>query len=63
VWAVVVSQALLLVVWKTLPETRAASVVKLGIFVGALVLMGVAAYRGALPRTRPIVPGESMVAD
>ena len=28
-----------------------------------LALMGLAAYRGALPRTRPIVPGESMVAD
>ena len=46
-----------------LPETRVASVVKLGIFVGGLTLMGLAAYRGALPRTRPIVPGESMVAD
>ena len=63
VWAVVVSQALLLAVWKTLPETRAASVVKLGIFVGGLALMGLAAYCGVLPRTRPIVPGESMVAD
>jgi hypothetical protein len=63
VWAVVVSQALLMAVWKMLPETRVASVVKLGIFVGGLTLMGLAAYRGALPRTRPIVPGESMVAD
>jgi hypothetical protein len=63
VWAVVVSQALLLAVWKTLPETRAASVVKLGIFAGGLALMGLAAYCGVLPRTRPIVPGESMVAD
>jgi hypothetical protein len=63
VWAVVVSQALLLAVWKTLSETRAASLVKLGIFVGGLLFMGLAAYRGALPRTRPIVPGESMVAD
>jgi hypothetical protein len=63
VWAVVVSQALLMAVWKTLPETRAASLVKLGIFVGGLAVMGLAAYRGALPRTRPIVPGESMVAD
>lgn len=63
VWAVVVSQALLMAVWKMLPETRAASVVKLGFFVGGLTLMGLAAYRGALPRTRPIVPGESMVAD
>jgi hypothetical protein len=33
------------------------------VFVWALVVMGAAAYRGALPRTRPIVPGESMVAD
>jgi hypothetical protein len=63
VWAVVVSQALLMAVWKTLPETRAASLVKLAIFVGGLAVMGLAAYRGALPRTRPIVPGESMVAD
>ena len=63
VWAVVVAQTLLLVLWKVLPQTRTATVVKLGVFVGVLVLMGVAAYRGALPRTRPIVPGESMVAD
>jgi hypothetical protein len=63
VWAVTVSQALLLTVWKTLPETRTASAVKLGIFASALLLMGLAAYRGALPRTRPIVPGEWMVAD
>ena len=63
VWAVVVAQALLMTVWKTLPNTRAASLVKLAVFVGALLLMALAAYRGVLPRTRPIVPGESMVAD
>ena len=63
VWAVVVAQTLLLVLWKVLPQTRTATVVKLGLFVGALIVMGAAAYRGALPRTRPIVPGESMVAD
>ena len=63
VWAVVVAQTLLLAVWKMLSETRVASLVKLGIFAGALVGMGMAAYRGALPRTRPIVPGELMVAD
>jgi len=62
-WAVVVAQILLLVFWKTLPQTRAASVGKLGIFAGALLLMGLAAYRGVLPRTRPIVPGELMIAD
>jgi hypothetical protein len=63
VWAVTVAQTLLLALWKILPQTRAASAVKLGAFAGALLLMGVAAYRGALPRTRPIVPGEYMVAD
>ena len=63
VWAVTVAQALLLALWKTLPQTRTASAVKLGIFAGALLLMGLAAYRGALPRTRPIVPGDWMVAD
>jgi hypothetical protein len=63
VWAVVVAQILLLVFWKTLPQTRTASAAKLGIFAGALLLMGLAAHRGALPRTRPIVPGELMVAD
>jgi hypothetical protein len=31
--------------------------------VGVLLLMGLAAQRGALPRTRPILPGEAMVAD
>ena len=63
VWSVVIAQALLMAVWKTLPPTRTAAVVKLAIFTGTLLLMAVAANRGALPRTRPILPGESMVAD
>ncbi len=63
VWAVTVSQGLLMALWKTLPETRTANLIKLGIFASGLLLMGLAAYRGVLPRTRPIVPGELMVAD
>jgi hypothetical protein len=63
VWAVVVAQALLMMVWKTLPATRIAALLKLAVYCGALAMMGFAAYRGVLPRTRPIVPGESMVAD
>ena len=63
VWAVTVAQTLLLALWKILPQTRIASLMKLILFAGALLLMGVAAYRGALPRTRPILPGESMIAD
>jgi hypothetical protein len=63
VWAVTAAQTLLLVLWKTLPITGATNLVKLGAFVGALALMGWFAHCGMLPRTRPILPGESMVAD
>lgn len=63
VWAVTVAQSLLLAVWKTLPLTQATSLVKLGVFAGALLLTGMASYRGVLPRTRPILPGEWMVSD
>jgi hypothetical protein len=63
VWAVTAAQTLLLILWKVLPQTRTASVLKLIAFTGALLLMALAAHRGMLPRTRPIVPGESMVAD
>jgi hypothetical protein len=63
VWAVTVAQTLLLGLWKILPQTRTASLVKLLVFAGTLLLMGLAGYRGMLPRTRPIVPGELMVGD
>jgi len=63
VWAVTVAQTVLLALWKTMPQNRATSCVKLGFFVGVLVLVSVAASNGLLPRTRPILPGESMVAD
>jgi hypothetical protein len=63
VWAVTISQAILLLFWKTLPNTRTASLTKLILFACSLLLLGLAAYRGSLPRTRPIVPGELMVAD
>jgi hypothetical protein len=61
VWAVTMAQTLLLILWKTLPLTRAGSLVKLGVYAGTLLVAGVAAYSGALPRTRPILPGEVMV--
>ena len=63
VWAVTVAQAVLLVLWKILPLTRAAAVAKLIVFAGALLWMGVEAYRGKLPRTCPIVPGEWMIGE
>ena len=61
VWAVTTAQTLLLVLWKTLPMTRTGGLIKLAVDVGTLLAMGFAAYNGALPRTRPIVPGEVMV--
>ncbi|MFZ1084422.1 MAG: hypothetical protein WAN35_05620 [Terracidiphilus sp.] len=63
VWAVTTAQTLLLVLWKALPVNATTSWVKLGAYVAALGLMGWLAYQGVLPRTRPILPGESMVAD
>jgi hypothetical protein len=63
VWSVVMAQTVLLILWKTLPISPATSWVKLVIYVAVLVAMGVAASRGLLLRTRPILPGESMVAD
>jgi len=62
-WAVTAAQTVLLVLWKALPQTGATNLVKLGAFAGMLALMGSFAYRGMLPRTRPILPGECMVAD
>jgi hypothetical protein len=63
VWAATIGQSVLLLVWKLLPNTREASAIKLAIFVGVLAAVGLAAAKGRLPRTRPIMPGESMVAD
>jgi hypothetical protein len=63
VWAVTLSQALLMVLWKLLPKTHAADWIKLAIYVIALALVGLSARAGLLPRTRPIVAGELMVAD
>ena len=63
VWAAVISQTLLLVLWKTLARSPLTDRVKLAAFVVSLCTVGVLAARGKLPRTRPIVPGQLMVAD
>jgi hypothetical protein len=63
VWAVTAAQTVLLVLWKLLPLNAATNWVKLGAFAGMLAVMGWIASRGLLPRTRPILPGEQMVAD
>jgi hypothetical protein len=63
VWSVTIAQSVLLVLWKLLPRTHATDVVKTVAFAGALILAGTLAAFGRLPRTRPILPGELMVAD
>jgi hypothetical protein len=63
VWAVCAGQPLLGLLWKILPRTREADAAKFLIFAGILAGMGVLAWRGALPRTRPIVPGDWAVSD
>ena len=63
VWTTVISQSVLLVLWKTVPKTPAANELKLGAFVVSLLLVGGCAALGMLPRTRPIIPGQWMVAD
>jgi hypothetical protein len=49
--------------WKIVPQTRAADVLKLGVFLAILAFVGNLARLGRLPRTRPIVPGELAVSD
>jgi hypothetical protein len=63
VWAVTLAQLLLMILWKALPRTHSADVTKLVAFVGTLVALGICAVMGLLPRTRPILPGELIVAD
>lgn len=63
VWAVTLAQTLLLILWKTLPRTHATDLIKLILYMAVLAGVGLAAGFGLLPRTRPILPGELIVAD
>ena len=63
VWAVPPAQAALGILWKALPRTMEADWLKLAVFLGILGAIGALAWRGVLPRTRPIVPGEWAISD
>jgi len=63
IWAVLIAQPVLGLIWRMLPETRTSDAWKLGIFAGLLTLVGLCAKAGLLPRTRPVVPGELAVSD
>jgi hypothetical protein len=63
VWAVCAAQPVLGLLWKLLPKTHATDIAKILVFAGILGFMSILAMRGALPRTRPIVPGEWAISD
>ncbi len=63
VWAVTAAQISLLLFWKVLPRTHFADLLKTFTFLGVLGVFGFLASLGILPRTRPILPGELMIAD
>jgi hypothetical protein len=63
VWAVCAAEPVLGLLWKVLPRSHWADVVKLGVYAGILTGMGLLARRGVLPRTRAIRPGEWAVSD
>ncbi len=63
VWTVTIAQIVLLVLWKQLPQNPTSDIIKLVIYIAALLLTGVVAALGRLPRTGKILPGELMTAD
>jgi hypothetical protein len=63
VWSVTTAQTVLLLLWKTLPKNHTTDIAKLIVYCTILAGMGLLAAFGVLPRTRPILPGELMVAD
>lgn len=63
VWAVCIAQPVLWTLYLTLPLNRATDILKLVVFLGLLSLVGYLSYRGHLPRTRQIVPGEIAALD
>jgi hypothetical protein len=62
VWAVAAAHPVLWFLWKVLPPTRLFDAVKLLIFVGTLAGVGALAWRGRLPRTRPIVADQFAIS-
>jgi hypothetical protein len=62
VWSASVGQTVLLILWKTLPRTQEANLLKLIGYVATLILMAALAANGKLHRTKPILPGD-VIAD
>jgi hypothetical protein len=63
VWTVTLAQTVLWGLWKALPRNLGADAAMLAVFAALMAFVGWLAYRGYLPRTRPIVPGEPITID
>jgi hypothetical protein len=63
VWTVTLAQVALLALWKLLPLTPETTLIKLVTYASVLGGVGYLAWRGLLPRTRPILPGTRAAAD
>lgn len=63
VWAVCFAQPVAGIMWLLMPRGRVFDFMKLLVFVGIVVAMGLMARRGILPRARRIVPGDLAVSD
>jgi hypothetical protein len=58
VWAMCISQPVVWLLYLTLPRNSTSDAIKLAVFLFLLAAAGYLSYRGVLPRTRKIVPGE-----
>jgi hypothetical protein len=63
VWTVTVAQVVLWGLWKALPRGTGADAAMLTVFAALMSAVGWLAWRGYLPRTRPIVPGDPITLD
>jgi hypothetical protein len=63
VWAMCIAQPAVWFLYLLLPRNRTSDVIELVVFVSLLAMVGCLSYRGVLPRTRKIVPGELAALD
>jgi hypothetical protein len=63
VWTVAIAQPVMWLLWRATPPSPIADTAKLVVFAALLAVVGYIAWRGYLPRTRPIVPGEPITLD
>ncbi len=63
VWAMCIAQPSVWLLYLLLPRNRATDILELVVFTSLLALAGYLSYRGILPRTRKIIPGELAALD